>query len=204
LKKGQKEAIVCRERRSERIAMRNTRDFGMIGMGSIAILLFSVAPALAKDGRAPRPEAFKKLVDCRAIADNSARLACYDAQVAKLDEAESKKELVIVDTEEVKKARKGLFGLSLPDLGGLFGAKEEGEDDSQGLSEISSTVKTIATNKAGKWAFTIADGARWVQTDTTSIRTPKVGQPIRIRRAALGSYFANIGEARAIRVMRTN
>ncbi len=184
--------------------MKTTINFGMIGMGGVALLLFSVAPATAKEMKAARPEVFKKLVDCRAITENAARLACYDAQVAKLDEAESKKELVIVDTEEVKKARKGLFGLSLPDLGGLFGAKEEGEDDSRGLSEIESTVKTLGTNKAGKWVFTIADGARWAQTDTTSIRTPKVGQPVRIRRAAMGSFFANIGEARAIRVMRTN
>jgi hypothetical protein len=124
--------------------------------------------------------------------------------VAKLDEAESKKELVIVDREEVKKARKGLFGLSLPDLGGIFGGKDEGEDDSRGLSQIESTVKLVSMNKSGKWLIIIEDGAKWLQTDTTSIRTPKVGAPITIKRAALGSFFANIGEGRTFRVMRVN
>lgn len=167
-------------------------------------LLIAAAPAVAADPvAAKRPEVFEKLVACRAIADTAARLACYDAQVARLDEAESRKEVVVVDRAEVKKARKGLFGLTLPDLGGLFGGGDN-DKEAEALSEIESTIKSAALNKAGKWVLFIEDGARWVQTDTAVIRTPKPGMKIRIRRAAMGSFFANINDRTAIRVQREN
>jgi hypothetical protein len=176
---------------------------GMFGMMGGAIAIFSVAPALAKDAPQPRPEIFRKLIDCRSVADNAARLACYDAQVARFDEAESRNELVVVDKEQVKKARKGLFGLSLPDLGGVFGTGND-EEDKNGLSEIQSTVKVAVTGASGKWTIILEDGAKWVQTDTTVIRTPKPGQPIVIKRAALGSFLAKVNDLRAFKVMRVN
>ncbi len=176
---------------------------GMFGMIGVAAATFSVAPAFAKDAPQPRPEIFRKLVDCRSVADNAARLACYDAQVARLDEAESRKELVVVDKEQVKKARKGLFGLSLPDLGGVFGTGDD-EEDENGLSEIQSTIKAALTGKTGKWTIILEDGAKWVQTDTTAIRAPKPGQPVIIRKGALGSFVAKVNDLRAFKVVRVN
>jgi hypothetical protein len=43
-----------------------------------------------------------------------------------------------------------------------------------------------------------------VQTDVANIRTPKVGMKIRIREAAMGSYFANIEGRPGVRVRREN
>ena len=112
-------------------------SFGMFGMATALPLIFSVVPLSAKRVDQPRPEIFRKLIDCRTVTENVARLACYDAQVAKLDEAESRNELVVVDKEQVRKARKGLFGLTLPDLGGVFGGGDDKGEDAQGLSENS-------------------------------------------------------------------
>jgi hypothetical protein len=176
---------------------------GMFGMIGGAVAIFCVAPALAKDAPQPRPEVFRKLIDCRTVADNVARLACYDAQVARLDEAESRNEVVVVDKEQVKKARKGLFGLSLPDLGGVFGTGDDNEDK-YGLSEIQSTVKAAVSGTSGKWTIILEDGAKWVQTDTTAIRTPKAGQPIIIKKGALGSFVAKVNDLRAFKVIRVN
>ena len=72
-----------------------------------AVPLFATATTAAEPKQLPRPALFKELVDCRAIADSAARLQCYDATVAKVDAAEQRKELVIVDQAEVKKARRG-------------------------------------------------------------------------------------------------
>ncbi len=176
---------------------------GMFGMIAAAVTTYSVAPALAKSKPQPRPEIFRKLIDCRSVTESAARLACYDAQVARLDEAESRNELVVVDKEQVKKARRGLFGLSLPDLGGVFGTGNDSEDEN-GLSEITSTVKAASPGAYGKWVIVLEDGAKWVQTDTTAIRTPKVGQPIIIKKAALGSFVAKVNDLRAFKVMRVN
>jgi hypothetical protein len=168
---------------------------GMFGMIGGAVAIFCVAPALAKDAPQPRPEVFRKLIDCRAVAD--------DTQVARLDEAESRNEVVVVDKEQVKKARKGLFGLSLPDLGGVFGTGDDNEDK-YGLSEIQSTVKAAVSGTSGKWTIILEDGAKWVQTDTTAIRTPKAGQPIIIKKGALGSFVAKVNDLRAFKVIRVN
>jgi len=172
-----------------------------------AAALFATAASGAEPKQLPRPALFKELVDCRAIADGAARLQCYDATVAKVDAAEQRKELVIVDQAEVKKARRGLFGLSLPDLGGIFGGgddKEGGTNALGGVNEITSTIKSAKMSNYGRWTIQIEDGAVWVQTETRTVRTPKPGQPIRIRKAAMGSFFANINDQPAIRMMRLN
>jgi hypothetical protein len=173
-----------------------------------SMVFLAVSPLSAKEAKsekAARPELFQKLVNCRSIADNVARLACFDAQVARLEEAETRNELVVVDKAQVKKARKGLFGLSLPDLG-LFGGNEadEKDPDQEGISKIESTIRSASQNTSGKWTIILEDGARWIQIDTGSIRTAKPGQAIKIRKASLGSYFANINGQAAIRMIRQN
>jgi len=170
----------------------------------IAALALVSAPVYAKnDSKAlPRSEFLQKVVDCRAISDSAQRLACYDAQVARLDEAAARKEVVVVDQAEVKKTRKGLFGLNIGDLGIFGGGDENGNEE--GINQIESTVKSAGQDASGRWVIIIADGAKWVQIDTTSIRTPKPGQAIKIRKASFGSYFANINEQHAIRMMRQN
>lgn len=182
--------------------MANRHHFVSFAKAGGVCVLFFVTPAQAKNESAPRPVLFQKLIDCRTIADGTARLACYDAQVASLDEAESRNEVVVLDKAQAKKAHKGLFGLNLPDLG-LFGGSKAGQPVEQ-LDEIESVIRSASTNANGKWVLIIEDGAKWVQADTDSPRTPKAGMPIRIRRAALGSFFANIAGRPAIRVRREN
>jgi hypothetical protein len=167
-------------------------------------LLLTAAPAFAAKDPPKRPEVLDKLVSCRSIPDSAARLACYDTQVERLDQAEKNAEVVVLDKAEVKKARKGLFGFTIPDLG-IFGGNKDGKDDpADEITEIESTLTSAGINRAGKWSFTIEDGARWVQTDTTSIRTPKVGMKVKIKKAALGSFFMNIAERPGFKVRREN
>ncbi len=170
----------------------------------LAALVLVGTPLWAKDDAKPLPRSdfLKKVVDCRSIADNAQRLACYDTQVARLDEAATRKEVVVVDQAEVKKTRKGLFGFNIGDLG-IFGGGGD-NDDEEGINQIESTVSSARQDATGRWIIIIADGAKWVQIDTTSIRTPKPGQAIKIRKASLGSFFANINNQHAIRMMRQN
>lgn len=176
----------------------------MIRSAIIAVpLCLIAAPALAQKEPPKRPEAFEKLINCRAIADSTARLACYEAQVERLDTAEKNSEVVVLDKAEVRKARRGLFGFTVPDLG-IFGGRKSEAEDNEEITQIESTIKWAGINRVGKWTFIIEDGARWVQTDTADIRIPKVGMKIRIREAAMGSYFANINDRPGIRVRRGN
>ena len=177
----------------------------IIGTTSLALLMFLLAPAFATDAGPAKPVAFQDLINCRAIADDVVRWACLDEKVAKFEEAEARGEVVVVDKKQVKAARKGLFGLTLPDLS-LFGGKNaaENDPDQDGISRIESTIKSARLDAQGKWLITLEDGARWAQVERDFIPDPKAGQPIVIRKAALGGFLGNINKRPAIRMRRVN
>lgn len=154
--------------------------------------------ALAQAKSAERSPAFQRLVDCRAISDSAGRLACFDKEVATLDAAESSQNLVVMDRDQIKKTRRSLFGLTLPNLA-VFGDDGQAEEN----RAIESKIKSAWMNGNGKWNFELVDGARWVQTDSRNLNIePRGGHDINIRKAALGSYLANVNKQVAIRVQR--
>jgi hypothetical protein len=163
----------------------------------VLLALVASQPALGQGTQGERAAAFKKLIDCRSLADTAQRLACYDRETAALDAAETRREIVVLDRAQVTKTQRTLFGLPLPNL------KIFGDDSSEAQKEITTTIKRAWTHSNGKWAFELADGAHWAQTDSRElVFEPEAGQPIRIRRAAVGSYMANIDRQTAIRVER--
>ncbi len=152
------------------------------------------------------PEAVSKVIDCRAVADGAARLACYDTQVDILAQATATAEIVVLDKEAVKKTRRSLFGFSLPPLP-FFGGRDANVDRSdpeQHLSAIDATIASAQKLSGDKWMLVLDDGARWQTTEAIAVRDPKAGQPIHIQEAALGSYKAKIDGGRAIRIKRVN
>jgi hypothetical protein len=165
---------------------------------ALAIAALAAGPLAAKDKPAAPPPLYQAVVDCRAIADSAERLACFDRTVGAMAQASEAKDLVVVDRETMRETRKGLFGFSLPKLK-LFGGGNEDEKDI--VREIESTITGIRTAKDGFPVYTIADGARWKQTDGRNL-FPKVGQKIKIKAASLGSYMASIDGRAGVRVMR--
>ncbi len=173
-------------------------------MSRLRLAATSLAPALAllatpvvaadKEEGAP-PPVFQAVLDCKGIADPTARLACYDKAVGAMDAARAAKDLVVADRATVREAKRGLFGLSLPKLK-LFGS-----GDSEDVTEIESTITAIRSAGDGNPVFVLADGARWKQTEGRDT-FPKVGHTIRIRKGAMGSYLANINGKAAVRVVR--
>jgi hypothetical protein len=162
-----------------------------------AALASAALPAQAKDDPDPAtpPPVFQAVIDCKVIADPTARLACYDKAVSAMDAAREAKDLVIADRSTMREAKRGLFGLSLPKLK-LFGGS-----DSEEVSEVESTISAISRGRDGYYVFTLQDGARWKQTEGRDT-FPKVGQSIKIRKAMMGSFMANVNDRTAIRVVR--
>ena len=147
--------------------------------------------------REVRPALLGDLIACRAITNINQRVTCYDRQVSALDEAERKRDVVLVERSEIRKARRSLFGLPLPKLN-IF----DGDGDEPEFKRIDVSIRN-AQRSGGKWLFELDDGTRWIQSDSEEVaRSPKTGNRIRIRRAAVGSFFANIESAPAIRVRR--
>jgi hypothetical protein len=145
------------------------------------------------------------LIACRNVPQADARLACFDAEVARLDRSLAQKDVVIVSRSDVKEAQKSVFGLTLPKLG-LFGGSDPQTlartSEEEGIGYIEAKLADARQTQDGKWLLVLEDGARWAQTDTANIRSPKPGDVVRIRKAALGSYMANINGRPAIRVRR--
>jgi hypothetical protein len=158
--------------------------------------------ATAQDRRnapAEPPAAFGRVVQCRAIAGAEERLACFDREVAAMEAARASGQLVAMDRQQVRRTRSSLFGLALPDLN-IFG-----DDSDDEAASIDTTIRSARQAPDGKWVIQLEDGARWAQTDSRNLAIyPRAGQRIRIRRAAMGSYLANVANQVAIRVRRLN
>jgi hypothetical protein len=174
----------------------------------VALIAFGTTAQAQDDEERRTVPLVQQLYECRAITDPAARLACFDRQVAALAAAEESREVRIVDREAVREARRGLFGFSLGNIGNLFGGgnddeEEEARADNDVVTQIDSTLTSVARGENGRLVLALENGQRWIQTDTgRGGRTPRAGEPVVIRRGALGSFIANIGDRPGIRVMR--
>ncbi|WP_298189542.1 hypothetical protein [Novosphingobium sp.] len=166
-----------------------------IALGALAL---AATPIAGKD-KSPLPKelppVFEAVVNCRTLTADSDRLACYDRSVAALAAAREKEDIVVADRATIRETKKGLFGFTLPKLK-LFGGTE-GED----VQEIETTIAAVRTAPDGQAVLTLADGARWRQTDGAD-QFARPGLKIRIKRGALGSYLASIDKGSYVRVVR--
>jgi hypothetical protein len=169
----------------------------ILGCAGMALFTTSAVAADKADKKAPRAEVLQKLIDCRAIPNDAERLACFERQTALIDDAEAKRDLVVIDRDQATKARKESFGLPAKPL--IVGqAPALGE----GVTDVTSKIRTAKLLNSKRWLFVLEDGARWYQAESKSIREPKPGQSIRIRKASLGGFLANIDGQPATRVRR--
>lgn len=184
-----------------RIASKRRRGLGpALAALLIAGAAASGAQAAGKDEKRARAEVLQQVLDCRAIQDQAQRLACYDGAVAKMDQAEKSGDIVVVDRDQVREARKEAFGFELPKLS-LFDRSDKPEQ----IDRISAVVERAYVNRDGKWVIVLQDGAQWVQVDSEPLnKAPNKGSKAEIRKAAMGSFFMNLDGQRAIRARRVN
>lgn len=162
--------------------------------------VMATAPAAAREAPTPvRAALLQHVVDCRAITDDARRLACFDTQVAALDAAEKNKQLVVVDREQVRAARRTLFGLPLPNLH-IFGGNDD--HDANAVTQIEGKIAS-ASAAADGWRIKLDDGSVWEQTDGKPIfRSPRPGMAVVVRHGAMGAYFLSVAGAPGVKVRR--
>ncbi|MEA1082905.1 hypothetical protein SFC76_01425 [Sphingomonas sp. CD22] len=142
------------------------------------------------------PDLLQTFTQCRTVADNGARLACYDRAAQAMDDARRKKDIVVLDRKEVQKAKRSMFGFSLPSIK-LFG---DGEDDEQ-LKQLVGTLRSSTGLPGGLMRFALDDGGVWETTEQAMVRL-REGDVVTIKAGPLGSYIANAPGRRAVRVHR--
>jgi len=170
----------------------------LLGFGGFSLATI-VHAADDKEVQLTKPPAiYTDLVACKSIANPEQRLVCYDEKVSALETAQTNKQVVIADREQVKEARRGLFGLSLPRIK-LFGG---GDDEGAKIDQIESTITSVRSLRGGKMLFTLEDGATWQQTEVRTMRRARKGDPIVIKKASLGSYTAKVRGGRSFKIKR--
>lgn len=159
-----------------------------------AAVLASAEPKPAQ----PSPAAVAGVFACRAISSAEARLRCYDAAAAALNDAVAKGNVVAMDRQAVTRTRRELFGFSVPRIP-LFGTGNEPEQ-----KELNATITRVVPTGFQKWIFTLDTGARWQTTEALSRQNdPKPGQKVEIKRSLMGGYFLSVNgnpPARALRL----
>jgi hypothetical protein len=144
----------------------------------------AAAPVMAQEA-----DYLAELKACRAITDESQRLACYDAKVGAMVSASEAGDVRIVDREDVRRTRRQLFGFTVPDLDILEG--DEQDKESSELLETTITSARQLTNKA--WRFTTAEGAVWeINNAPTRLAPIKANDKVIFKKASLGYYFIRI------------
>ena len=160
---------------------------------SVMLLALAAPAAAQRTPSRPAPAQARHLgaLDaCRAIATDSARLACFDREAAALLTASRSGELSVVDRADMRTARRSLFGFALPKLPFFAGDKSADEVP----DTLDSTIVTAQGIANGRYRIKIAAGdAVWETTDSPlNLSEPRAGEKIVISKGALGSYFLRI------------
>lgn len=173
-------------------------------VAALTVLLFCGCEAHAQTPPSGGERVLQSFASCRAIAAPEARLDCFDKAATALETAVKAKDVTIVDRQEVRKARRSLFGFTLPRIA-LFGGGDDDKSDQkevEAFTELNTTVTSARGVANGRVEFRIAEGdALWVTTDPMPF-VPAAGAKIRIRKGALGNYFISIAGERSVRGMR--
>lgn len=167
-------------------------------IAAAAALIAGGAEAQPKQNPVRSP-LMQSLASCRALTDDAARLRCYDAAATALTDAATAGNVVVVDQQDLKQARKTLFGFSLPKLP-FFGGDRSANDEQD---ELTAKIASAGPVGYGKWRIKLEDGALWETTEASgAIGNPRPGNEVKIKRGPLGSYMMRIAGQRGLRAKR--
>ncbi len=173
-----------------------------------AILAFGTLASQAHAQTAGQTTVFEPFARCRTVPEAEARANCFDVAARALEAAVAAKDVTIVNRQDVRAARRSLFGFTLPRIG-LFGTNDRDqaggaapENDREDFKEIETTITSVRSVANGRLELRIAEGdALWMTTDPMPF-PPKPGRKVRIRKGTMGNYFIAVEGERSVRGMR--
>jgi hypothetical protein len=163
---------------------------GSLRIAAVALVAAAALPTMTSAAKPPiaSPKVLQSVLDCRKVSDNAERLACYDQAAAAMESATSNGDLVAIDREQRRAARRNAFGFSLPSLAFL----ERGEKGDE-ANHLTAVIAEASQDPYGKWVIKLDDGAVWRQTEPEALANrPRKGSKVVLSRGALGGYFMTI------------
>lgn len=171
-----------------------SRNFGL----ALSLCWAIINPGSAAAQQAPstpQSDILDGVIRCREMADDGARLACFDAAASALAAAG---EVALVSRTEVEQTQRQLFGFNASLLNPF-----SGRSDADELASITSTMASARQMGPTGWLVTLEDGSVWRQIDNTrAVFSTRQAHVVTVRRAAMGSYMMKIGNTPAFRVKR--
>ena len=171
----------------------------ILALGGLAAL----APIGSAQAQASRDTVLNILVECSKIADPTARLTCYDANirtaggVARAPLARGARVEGGGPPGVLNGGPQG-FGRETIRSGERFQAPP-GQ-----LKEIRPKVTAVQVREPGVYAITLEDGAQWVFAASVNndYLVPRVGSIVEIERGALGSFLMHFNGQPPVQVRR--
>lgn len=157
----------------------------------------------------PPGEALAGVYACAEIADDAARLACFDREVGRVRAAEAAGEIKTIASAQIEQIRRDSFGFRLPSLAALSplrlgDATPEADEEAEApLEAITATIASVSGGGGAPLRFRLDNGQVWRVIDSKTNRLARAGAEVRIRRAALGSFLMLVeAGGSALRVRR--
>jgi len=168
-------------------------------IGFLLLAASAATPAAAPGGS----DLVKAVQACQSVPEDSARLACYDKAATALVTANNQGDIAIVDKNQVRQARRSLFGFSLPRMPFFSGSKMGSADEEP--KRLESTLASFRPIANGFFGFTLTEPqSTWETTEGSSLYEPKIGSKVTIERGSFGSYYAEIGGQQWVHVRRVH
>jgi hypothetical protein len=166
--------------------------------------------------------------DCSAVADDTARLKCYDGQAVRKKKAASPPASAAgaassgsasasrAPATPATPALKPTSPASASTPPASSAATDFGLDPEtvrkknaaanpeapKPPEQVVGRVKSVVTKPRGQYRITLEDGQVWEETQHTGGAAPEMGDTVTIKRGVLGSYFLSRSTGLALRVKR--
>ena len=135
---------------------------------------------------------FDSLIACAQLTSDSARLACFDREIAELRKNNPQPAASIAPTAEQK------FGLSskqVLDLGATPG-------QAPAPTVLHAHIVSVAQHPIERQVFVLDNAQSWQQIELDLDFAVRIGQEVKISKGALGSFWLSTDSHRATRVKR--
>ena len=151
--------------------------------------LLGALGALAATGPSQAADRLAPLLACRALADDAARLACFDRESAPLGARPPEPAL----SPEQK------FGLGTAAIATKEAERGQPRAD---VDVIAAKVAELHNQADGRLVITLDNGQVWRQLAPGGELLLKVGDPVRVTRGAIGSFLLSTPSSRSCKVTR--
>jgi hypothetical protein len=188
----------------------------------LAALALAVLAAFPARAQAPTQQQLDAMARCAAVADDKARLACYDAAAHQKSPAGAPPGALPGNREPTAEEQKSWFGFDLSGLFGggatqttpqQFGSEETTETRARvetseaAIDSISAGVTKITLSPFGRFTLVLDNGQVWRQiegdVERAMFRNPATENKVTIERGLIGSYNLTLnGNEKIFKVTR--